>query len=290
MTMHEVAFTLPRSGITLRGRRTGTPTDTPIVCLHGWLDNCASFAPLMHRAPELDLIAVDLPGHGLSDPGPGIIYDLLDYAACVLELAHAQQWHRFGLIGHSMGGVVAAITAALHPRKVIDLVLIDIVGLFTATPEQTTIRLAGYLDAYLSDQRPRPYPTRDQATRTRVHLGDMSHNAAEQLCERDLELVSDGYAWRTDPRLKYPFPLTFDQEQMHALLRRVEAPTLRIVAQRDTPPPSLCHGLLDILLNLRSVTIPGGHHLHMENADPVAAEIRQFIRTTRSSVVRTPYA
>jgi pimeloyl-ACP methyl ester carboxylesterase len=64
----EVTFVLPRSGQTLRGQRTPVGVGTPTLCLHGWLDNCASFEPLFERTADLNLTAVDLPGHGLSDP------------------------------------------------------------------------------------------------------------------------------------------------------------------------------------------------------------------------------
>ncbi|MFY0450190.1 alpha/beta hydrolase, partial [Xanthomonas codiaei] len=39
-----------------------------ILALHGWLDNAASFVPLSAhlQAPDLDLVLLDLPGHGHS--------------------------------------------------------------------------------------------------------------------------------------------------------------------------------------------------------------------------------
>ena len=35
----------------------------PVIALHGWLDNAASFLPLAARFEGFDLVALDLPGH-----------------------------------------------------------------------------------------------------------------------------------------------------------------------------------------------------------------------------------
>ena len=39
-----------------------------VVLLHGVSLSAAVWAPLFSRAPDFRLLAVDLPGHGLSDP------------------------------------------------------------------------------------------------------------------------------------------------------------------------------------------------------------------------------
>jgi pimeloyl-ACP methyl ester carboxylesterase len=278
----ELSFDLTRLGITLHGRRTASRCGPPVLCVHGWLDNCASFAPLFDRMPDVNMVAVDLPGHGLSDPGPAAVYDILGYAACVLEIAHAQGWQRFQLVGHSMGGVVAAMAAGTHPEKVERLVLLDVIGMYTLDAEGFHDRVASNLDAYLRDTRPAPYPTRRQAVMARTRLGDMAMATAETLSERDLFAVDGGYSWRTDERLKYPFVLDLDEERMHAFLRHITAPTLRVVADRPTPREGPCRDMARSMTNLRTAIVPGGHHLHMENVDHVVDVVRPFLITRQS--------
>ena len=55
---------------TLRGLRWGSTGDAPILALHGWLDNAASFVRLAPLLADADVVAIDLPGHGYSDHSP----------------------------------------------------------------------------------------------------------------------------------------------------------------------------------------------------------------------------
>ena len=62
-----------------------------IVALHGWLDNGASFLPLVPHLDECHLVCVDLPGHGHSDhkPTPYVFVDWLDD---LHQIAQAAGW------------------------------------------------------------------------------------------------------------------------------------------------------------------------------------------------------
>ncbi len=51
-------------GLPVAALRSGTPGGLKVLALHGWLDNAASFLPLAAQLPTLDLVMVDLPGHG----------------------------------------------------------------------------------------------------------------------------------------------------------------------------------------------------------------------------------
>jgi pimeloyl-ACP methyl ester carboxylesterase len=275
--MDEVEFSLPNSGITVRGKRVRGGEGPPTLCLHGLLDNCVSFDALSHYLSDLDLVAIDLPGHGLSDPIPSTICNYLEYASCVLELAHTQGWQRFQLIGHSLGGAVSSLIAGIHPDKIERLVLIDAIGPLSVEPPQTVSTIARYLSTYLHGDRHPIYRSRIQAVKARVQLADILLETAELLVERDLKEVPGGYSWRHDVRLNRGLTTTLGEEHVLAFLGNISAPTLLVTAERTALRESYYPRRINSVPKLRQLTLPGGHHLHMENPEPVAETTRAFL-------------
>ena len=73
--------------------RWGEPGMPRVLALHGWLDNAASFVPLAPHLPGIDLVAIDLPGHGHSAHlPPGADYSFALAMHNVLDVADALGW------------------------------------------------------------------------------------------------------------------------------------------------------------------------------------------------------
>jgi pyruvate dehydrogenase E2 component (dihydrolipoamide acetyltransferase) len=113
---------------TLRFLRQGEGGE-PVVLLHGFggdLNNWLFTTPAL--ASERAVYALDLPGHGGSskDVGSGEL-DLL--AGTVVQFLDAQGLDRVHLVGHSLGGLVAATVALEHPDRARSLALVAGVGL-----------------------------------------------------------------------------------------------------------------------------------------------------------------
>jgi pyruvate dehydrogenase E2 component (dihydrolipoamide acetyltransferase) len=108
----------------------GALASTPVLFLHGfggdldnWLFNLDAVAA---AAP---VIALDLPGHGQSDarlPGNASLADLAGFVLHFLDGLGVQRVH---LVGHSMGGAIAAQMALAAPQRVASLVLIATAGM-----------------------------------------------------------------------------------------------------------------------------------------------------------------
>jgi pimeloyl-ACP methyl ester carboxylesterase len=97
----------------------------PVVLLHGVSLSAAAWAPLFPALSGYRLLAVDLPGHGLSDPTtyrPGHVRQpagtLIDDIFDALEIDDAP------VIGHSLGGMLALWHAATGSKRISRLVAI----------------------------------------------------------------------------------------------------------------------------------------------------------------------
>jgi pimeloyl-ACP methyl ester carboxylesterase len=105
-----------------------------VLCVHGWACSVYSFRRLMPLLVEsgLRVIAIDLPGHGLSDkPDDASLYTLDAQVECVLAAMDALGVQRATLVGHSMGGPICARMAVLAPERVTALALLAPAGFGT---------------------------------------------------------------------------------------------------------------------------------------------------------------
>jgi len=94
--------------------------------IHGLFTSSSSFDNLMTRLPEgVRGLAIDLPGFGESVCGKDFSPSWEGFARAVIEAADALELDRFDLLGHSMGGGIAIVVAALLPERVSRLVLVD---------------------------------------------------------------------------------------------------------------------------------------------------------------------
>jgi 3-oxoadipate enol-lactonase len=98
--------------------------DPTLVFLHYWGGSCRTWAPVIEcLAGTARCIAVDQRGLGESRATDGR-YDLQAMADDVLSVIDRLALRRHVLVGHSMGGKVAQIVAARHPRGLAGLVLV----------------------------------------------------------------------------------------------------------------------------------------------------------------------
>ena len=281
MGLREIVLDSPRGELAaLRG---GTPGGPRLLCLHGWLDNAASFLPLAPHLAEFDLVALDLPGHGASaHRAPGYDYAFVDWVHDVLDAMDSLGWPQADLLGHSMGGAIASAVAAAAPARVRRLALLEALGPISGEPGPAGQRLRDAVAARraVATRPARIIPDLDTAVAARLAASRMTDEAARLIVERNLRPVEGGHAWRSDPRLTLPSALRMAEDTVQSLLRAIEAPVLVIAA--DPSPPyfsaAVREARLACLADGRVVVFDGGHHLHMEQAARVAAPLLDFLR------------
>jgi pyruvate dehydrogenase E2 component (dihydrolipoamide acetyltransferase) len=115
-------------GLRIRYARRGQAEGTPVLFIHGFggdLDNWLfNIDAIGEKHP---VIALDLPGHGQSAvklPGTSL-QALANFVARFMAVIDVPQAH---LVGHSVGGAIAAQMALSQPQRVASLSLIDSAG------------------------------------------------------------------------------------------------------------------------------------------------------------------
>ncbi|HYB13667.1 MAG TPA: alpha/beta fold hydrolase [Myxococcota bacterium] len=102
---------------------------TPLVFLHGAGGLFAENPFLEPLARRYRIFAPELPGYGEST-GETLLEDMLDFALHGWDVVAALDLERPHLLGHSMGGMIAAEMACLAPRDLGKLVLAAPLGLW----------------------------------------------------------------------------------------------------------------------------------------------------------------
>ena len=216
-----------------------------VLALHGWLDNAASFLPLAPHLGDIDLVALDLPGHGRSahlrarrrlHPSPSAIDDVLD-------AADALGWERFALLGHSMGAGIASLVAAALPAA----------HRATAARSRPWAPCPRRPSARWSACAMRSSPSArcvasscacSPTSKPRCARGCMpgacraaglEEPLVRLLVERGVRAVDGGYAWSSDPRLTLPTLVRMTEAQVEDLVAGIECPTLAIFAEPAQP-------------------------------------------------------
>lgn len=261
----------------------GDDTKPTMVCLHGWLDNSASFhrlAPLL--AKDYHLLLVDLPGHGSSQPlAGGVHYYIWQNIETLLELLAVKGLDKVHLLGHSMGGVIASLFAGTFADKVATLTLLDSLGPMTSEASQTPYQLAkGIVDSQRVSSPLRIFENINDALLARKRSSPaMNDDSLRPIVERNLKTVTGGYCWRTDARLRHASKVRLSEEQVAAFFGAITAPVLVIMAEQGIVPKVWVEKRVQSLMNATLVYLPGHHHFHAESssATNIAIEIEPFL-------------
>lgn len=269
------------NGQKISGISNGNEQAPILLCLHGWLDNAASFQPLVPYLSNYHVIAIDWPGHGLSDHrGPDAHYHFLDWVYDLINLFRSQQWQDIDIVGHSMGGMVATAFAAAFPEHVKSLTLIDSIGFLTAEADTTTKQLRKGLLSRLTQnfKTKKAHASIESAVEARVLVSDLNKANAALIVQRGIKQTDTGFTWRSDSRLRVMSAYRLSMAQAQQLVTDVTAPVQLLYGNKGME--MVATGLTHFEALFRRIEVHkllGGHHVHMEQAKQTASRIIQFI-------------
>ncbi len=233
-----------------------------LVLVHGFTQNSRCWGPFGHDlAADHQVVAVDLPGHGRTDP----VHDTADLPTSGHLLAEAGGDAVY--IGYSMGGRTALHAALAHPERVRALVLIGATAGMDDPAARVARRqadaalaadlLAGGLAAFLDRWLANPLFAGLPPSATAV--------------EQRLANRPDGLA----ASLRHTG--TGTQEPLWADLERLTMPVLVLVGADDPKFAAEGSRLVEHLPRARMRTLPGTHAVHLAQPTGSAAAVRQFL-------------
>jgi pimeloyl-ACP methyl ester carboxylesterase len=261
-----------------------------LFMMHGWMDVSASFQFLVDALRgDWRVIAPDWRGFGLTGWTQGASYWFPDYFADLDSLLeHFQPGRPATLVGHSMGGNVAAMYAGIRPERVAKLIDLEGFGLAAASAEKAPERYARWLDE-LSGEAPafRDYDTFESlAERLRANNHRLSPERALFLARHWGRAKPDGRVeLASDPAHKLVNPVLYRIEEAQACWRRIAAPVLWVEGAESKAAEMLKVSRADLAARkkcfprLTERAIAGaGHMVHHDQPERLAEVIEEFLR------------
>ncbi len=255
------------NGIDIHYLRTGGARP-PVVLLHGLTGSGACWSPLARALEaEFDVVMADARGHGNSStPLTGYRYE--DHARDVVGLIRGLGLAAPVLLGHSMGGMTAAVVASQIGTALRGVVLAD--------------------PTFLSPQRQREVYESDAVEQHRWLLsldrGDVLAQARVRHPQRRpefIELVSEA---RLKTRIRAFDVLTPPNPEYHRLVRAIDVPILLVIADNGVVSLETARELQNLNPRLRVEQIPdAGHGLVYDQPERFEGVVRTFLRSVAAS-------
>ena len=264
----------------------GNDQGLPVLALHGWLDNAASFnflAPELLKEfsaihpnhPGLFIVAIDCFGHGRSSHHQeGHNYNLLEGVRDAFLVANAMGWDDFSLLSHSMGAGIASVMSGTFPNRIKHLALLEVLGPFSSLAQSAPDQLAKFISSDMKyiGKKPSIYSSLDAMIKARQHgFSEVTREAAEALVHRGYKKVPGGYSWSSDVKLKIPTMQYLVEAQTQTFLRNIAAPTVLVFGEQGMFSEKDFADRIACVSNIEVRTFVGSHHLHMEQATPQIA-------------------
>lgn len=259
-----------------------------IVLLHGWMDVSASFQFMVDALKrDWDVYAPDWRGYGLSEWGKSDCYWFPDYIADLdFLLDDISPGRAVHLVGHSLGGNVAALYAGVRPERIAKLVNLEGFGLPPTRPEQAPSRYARWLKELREPPRLRPYGNFDElADRLRKNNPRLTAERASFLARHwGRETEEGAVVLRGDPAHKIVNPVLYRYEEARACWEKVAAPVLWVDGKESETLRRLGLDAAQhaerraAFRDLRFVELAGaGHMLHHDQPEALARLVEDFL-------------
>jgi N-formylmaleamate deformylase len=251
------------NGIKIHYLRTGGSKPS-LVLLHGLTGSGACWTPLARSLErEYDIVMPDARGHGSSStPLHGYRYE--DHASDVIELIRGLGLSAPVLLGHSMGGMTAAVVASLAAKNLRGVILVD--------------------PTFLSPQRQHEAYGSDVAEQHRRLLGQDKCEVLAQLQSRHprrspeiVELIATA---RLQTRMSAFDVLTPPNPEYSQLVSAIDVPILCVIGDAGVVSLETARELQSLNSHVRIELIQdAGHGIQYDQPERFEAVVQSFLRS-----------
>lgn len=252
------------NGIDVHYLRTGGDKP-PVILLHGLMLNGTCWTPLARALEEdYDVVMPDARGHGNSSiPDHGYSYN--DLAADVIGLIDALKLVSPVLLGHSMGGMTAAVVASQNRERLRGLVMADPTFL-------TLQRQREVFESDVADQHRRILnrPREDLLAEMRIRHSHRLPEAIEHFVQARFQTSIRALEVLTPPNPDYI-----------QLIKSLDVPSLLIFGDAGSVvSPEMANELTLLNDRLEVVQIQeAGHGVPYDQPERFSAIVRTFLRS-----------
>ncbi len=236
----------------------------PLILLHGLMSSGICWTEVAHALEEeYDVIMPDARGHGKSSaPLDGYWYE--DHVNDVVGLIEALGISSPVVMGHSMGGMTAALLASRKQKLLRGLILAD--------------------PTFLSPEFQREVYESDVVEQHRRFLNKSSDEALDEARSKHpyrslntLKLITNA---RYQTSLNAFQVLTPPSPEHEHLVSTIHVPTLLVIGDTGIISSSMSEDLRKLNPKMRIEKIAKvGHGLHYDRPDPFAIVVKSFLRS-----------
>ncbi|KAL0808465.1 hypothetical protein ABMA28_012920 [Loxostege sticticalis] len=279
----------------------GSPSDQPVMMLHGRQDSLATFVPLVKLLPKnYYYVGVDLPGNGRSDAFPkGIALARYHYIHTIDVVKKNMGWKKFIFMGHSMGCEIGLFYNAANPGHISAFILLDPGPTFQRLVHPDHVYFykhyyARYYGNYKRYNGPSKVYTKKQILEAVMKGRKLNVEQAEIILSRNLvQIGEDQYRLSRDSRSKYFVPQNMANDYYIELFTRNSPPTF-ITSMSDgnggymrgkEDADEILEAMSRKIKVFERLNLDGGHDHHITHPDELVDPIVKFLSEHGRTVV-----
>ena len=259
----------------------GDPAAAPVLFVHGSGMSAPTWAPVLTHLAHRRIVAVDLPGFGLSDPHDYSRRSLRRHAVAQLtSILDATELRRVPIAGTSLGGMWALCLALEHPERVSAVISLGMPAAALPGLKSDPFFKAMTTPVLRSLVSRLPAPGTPRSAR-RAMKGVIGP-AVERTPDAFFDVVAAGMrmpGWTL--AMRSHLPLAFDRGRARPEnfltdeeLRRIEVPVLLVWGTDDVyGGPDIGRRAVAVLPDARLEVLPGNHAPFLDDPARCAALI-----------------